>query len=118
MRGAGEGAGKPRREQPLIATVIGDPAGIGPEVCVKALAAGNHAARHLLIGSIDAVRFAAAASGISPPIYQVEKPDEVSGVVGEIAVLDHGSLAWGALDLGQAGADSARAGLESILLAD
>lgn len=118
MRGAGEGAGKPRREQPLIATVIGDPAGIGPEVCVKALAAGNHAARHLLIGSIDAVRFAAAASGISPPIYQVETPDEVSDAVGEIAVLDHGSLARGAWDIGQSGAASGRAVIEWIRLAE
>src|SRR3546814_16579286 len=96
MRGAGEGAGKPRREQPLIATVIGAPAGIGPEVCVKAPAAGHHAARHLLIGSIDAVRFAAAATGIRPPIPQAATPEDVDDAFGESAVLDPDTPARGA----------------------
>src|SRR3546814_18510413 len=53
-----------------------------------------------------------------PPIYQVETPDEVSGAVGEIAVLDHGSLARGAWDIGQSGAASGRAVIEWIRLAE
>src|SRR3546814_8210153 len=51
-------------------------------------------------------------------IYQVETPDEVSGAVGEIAVLDHGSLARGAWDIGQSGAASGRAVIEWIRLAE
>ncbi len=120
MIGAGEGAGKRRRDGMLIATVIGDPAGIGPEVCVKALAADSrrHPVRHLLIGSIDAVRVAAAASGITSPIYKVDSPDAVSGAAGEIAVLDPGTLARAAWDIGQPGAASGRAVMEWIRLAE
>ncbi len=42
---------------PIVATMIGDPAGIGPEVSVKALATGlpQRDSRVLLIGSVDAV---------------------------------------------------------------
>src|SRR3546814_18370220 len=45
-------------------------------------------------------------------------PDEWSGAVGEFAVLDHGSLARGAWDIGQSGAASGRAVIEWIRLAE
>ncbi len=120
MTGVADDAGRRPHDEVLIATVIGDPAGIGPEVCVKALAAGInlHSARHFLIGSIDAVRFAAKASGIEPHIYLVNSPAEVTGAVGDIAVLDPGSLPREAWTIGQPGADSGRAVMEWIGLAE
>ena len=46
--------------RPIVATVIGDPCGVGPEICVKALATGEpHAgSRPVLVGSVEAVRMA------------------------------------------------------------
>lgn len=74
MTGIAKGA-QPRSpvDLPVIATVIGDPGGIGPEVCVKALALKDtpFAARHILIGSVDALRIAAATSGLEVSFRQV-----------------------------------------------
>jgi 4-phospho-D-threonate 3-dehydrogenase / 4-phospho-D-erythronate 3-dehydrogenase len=46
---------------PIVGTVIGDPAGVGPEVCVKALATGQPqlVSRPLLVGDIGVLRRAA-----------------------------------------------------------
>ena len=51
---------------PIVATVIGDPCGVGPEVVLKALATGQPQAvsRPLLIGSLAALEKTRAACGI------------------------------------------------------
>ncbi len=125
MRGAEEGTKTvPQRLDPaylpLIATVIGDPAGIGPEVCVKALATEDalHGARHVLIGSADAVRLAAASSGLDSRIRQIDSPHEVGARHGEITIIDPGSLPKDAWSIGKPCAASGRAVVEWIRLAE
>lgn len=105
---------------PVVATVIGDPAGIGPEVCAKALALDRdpRSARHLLIGSIDAVRLAVAASGIACQAYPVRSPGDIDDAADGIAVLDPGNLPREAWSVGQAGAASGRAVIEWIEIAE
>ena len=51
---------------PIVATVIGDPCGVGPEVVLKALASGQPQAlsRPLLIGSLAALEKTRVACGI------------------------------------------------------
>ncbi|WP_195908601.1 PdxA family protein [Novosphingobium sp. Gsoil 351] len=107
-------------DQPLIATVIGDPAGVGPEVCVKALTLDGApcSSRHVLIGSVDAVRLAAAASGLEPRIRQVGSPREIGASLSEIAIFDPGSLPKTAWTIGKPGAASGRAVVEWVRLAE
>ncbi|GGC44262.1 4-hydroxythreonine-4-phosphate dehydrogenase [Novosphingobium marinum] len=108
------------REKPIIATVIGDPGGIGPEVCVKALADGalGRMAHHLLIGDLEAIRVAATASGLNVRLRQIARPDEAASSDGAIAVLDPGNLAPGIWQVGQPSAASGRAVLAWIRLAE
>lgn len=65
---------------PIIATMIGDPAGIGPEVAVKALASGEPQAvsRPVLIGNIDAIRNASRVSKIELDFELVTDLDDAA----------------------------------------
>jgi len=94
---------------PIIAAMIGDPGGVGPEVCVKALATGEleGLCRPLLIGDIGACRLAAAASGLDLDFVAVDDVDTLpdSG----IAVLDPGTLSAGDWRFGEPSAASGAA---------
>ena len=80
--------------KPVIAAVIGDPAGIGPEVCVKA--AADAALRDLclpvLIGDVELLRQAARFAGVSCPVLSVAQPDPERLLQGQISVLDPGGF--------------------------
>ena len=69
-----------------LAVTMGDPAGIGPEITLKALAATAPAARPLVIG--DAAWLAALATELAdiPPIHPVDAPVAPDGT-DRIAVL-------------------------------
>ncbi len=80
--------------KPIIATIIGDPAGVGPEVVVKALATGTPYAvsRPVLIGCTEAVEWAVGATNNS---FKVKKITDLAGVgedPGTIEVYDTGKL--------------------------
>ena len=57
---------------PRIAAMIGDPAGIGPEVCVKTLDSGelDGVCDPLLIGNVEAVQHAARVCGIKRDVVR------------------------------------------------
>lgn len=101
---------------PIVAASIGDPAGIGPEVCVKAIASGelNSLCHPLLIGDLDAVRTAVEISKLSMPVTKVESAAGAASVTNGIAVLDPGSLAPGAYAFGKSSVASGNAVLEWI----
>src|SRR5579871_5210980 len=63
--------------RPLIAITLGDPAGIGPEVAVKALADRSLRAvcRPLLIGDQAALRRTLALCGFDCPVDIIEAPE-------------------------------------------
>jgi 4-hydroxythreonine-4-phosphate dehydrogenase len=90
--------GDPR---PLLAITMGDPAGVGPEVTVKALADGELAAlcRPLVIGDARVLRKAAEAVGVS--LDNVEIMD--------LANVDPADWGWGKLTAG-----SGKAALEYV----
>ncbi len=106
--------------KPRIATVIGDPAGIGPEVCVKALATGAPQSRSIpiLIGNIDAIVDAARICRVDLPLRPVE-PARVAelGDTDRIAVIDPGNLRSDEYTVGEPSGPAARAGVEWIRLA-
>ncbi len=97
--------------QPIIGTVIGDPAGVGPEVCVKALASGDpyQYSRPLLIGNIEAVREAIAYCGLDLKAHTIGAVGEAAFKPGDIDVLDNGTLQRDQYVIGQPSAASGRA---------
>jgi 4-hydroxythreonine-4-phosphate dehydrogenase len=86
---------------PLLAVVIGDPSGVGPEVCVKALATGEvqRLAQVVLVGSRATIDEAARISGVSLPLRSVTSFGEARTGDG-VAVLDDGALARDAYTIG------------------
>ena len=80
---------------PLVATMIGDPCGIGPEVCVKALAEPKlyEQARPLLVGSQIAIKRAIAASNLNLKVSVIDSPAAGNYQHGVIDVIDPGDLA-------------------------
>jgi 4-phospho-D-threonate 3-dehydrogenase / 4-phospho-D-erythronate 3-dehydrogenase len=98
--------------KPLIATVIGDPSGIGPEVCVRSLATGalQTVGDYVLIGSIDALEDAAEIACADVTFRKISSAAEARGKNdGAIAVLDTGALARGDYTIGKPGANNGRA---------
>jgi len=77
------------RQLPRIAIATGDPAGIGPEISLKAaLDAGVRAmCVPLLVGDPDVIRRHAQAAGLAVPIRVVAQADEAAADNGAIVVL-------------------------------
>jgi 4-hydroxy-L-threonine phosphate dehydrogenase PdxA len=96
---------------PLIGVVIGDPAGVGPEICVKALAGGRPQARgrFVLIGNIDALERARAVSSLDVRFVTVASPAAARDVTGAIPVIDDGRLGPADYRTGEASAACGRA---------
>lgn len=76
--------------RPLLAVTMGDPAGIGPEVVVRALASrkARVAARLLVVGDARVLARAAAAAGRRSPLATVESPAEAARRAGRPCLLD------------------------------
>lgn len=103
---------------PVIAITLGDVAGIGPEVVVKALAAPEvwAACRPLVIG--DARALTEARLGIPvPPLRLVSQVEAATFDAGTLTLLDLGNLTPDAAPLGQVSAAAGRAAVEYVLKA-
>jgi len=103
---------------PLIAITLGDVAGIGPEVLVKALALPEVWAvcRPLVIG--DARALTEARLGVPiPPLRVVKQADEATFDFGTLTLLDLGNLDVNAAPLGQISTEAGRAAVEYVLKA-
>jgi 4-hydroxythreonine-4-phosphate dehydrogenase len=95
----------PDHPLPRIAIATGDPAGIGPEVSLKAALdpAVRAICRPLVVGDADALQKHAAAAGIAAPFHVVADVGEArwsDGVIELLAVPfgDGGTLAFGVTD--------------------
>jgi 4-hydroxythreonine-4-phosphate dehydrogenase len=101
-------------KRPIIAITIGDPAGIGPEVVVKALSnkALYNMCRPLVIGESTTLR--AAIELINKPlnIHAVDKVSDTSGKFGRIDILNMHNLDWAKVKVGQLSANCGRAAWE------
>jgi 4-hydroxythreonine-4-phosphate dehydrogenase len=73
---------------PRLAITLGDPAGIGPEIVVKALAATRHLAyQPLLVGSRQAAERAAEAAGLDLRLVEADAPlNDTAGATLRIAI--------------------------------
>jgi 4-hydroxythreonine-4-phosphate dehydrogenase len=104
-------------DKPLIAAMIGDPAGIGPEVCVKAMASGELDALcdTLLIGETAAVQRAVQLCGVAREVRRVASPEAARGLP-FICVLDPGDVTSADYTVGKPSAAAGRAVVNWIAL--
>ncbi|HET7034835.1 MAG TPA: 4-hydroxythreonine-4-phosphate dehydrogenase PdxA, partial [Thermomicrobiaceae bacterium] len=106
--------------RPLLAITMGDPAGIGPEIVLKAL---RHrevfaAARPLVIGDRRILR--RAAEWVGQPEVEIEavrSPEEARFAPGVVAVLDLDNAVPGECPPGEVSAAAGRAAVEYVLAA-
>jgi len=103
-------------QRPLVAITIGDPAGIGPEIVVKALANADiySQVRPLVIGDLGVLKQAASWSGLHPSFSLVEKPGQATFAPGQISLIDVGAIAVTQLRVGQVQAAAGRAAFEYL----
>jgi 4-hydroxythreonine-4-phosphate dehydrogenase len=95
---------------------MGDPAGIGPEITVKALAQGvvRRAARVIVIGDARGMAAAARPAGVMLDVRRVAMVGEASGAPDVIEVLDLANADPGAFAVGRVSAVCGRAAYEYI----
>jgi 4-hydroxythreonine-4-phosphate dehydrogenase len=103
---------------PLIAITLGDVAGIGPEVVVKALALPEvwDVCRPLVIG--DARALTEARLGVPiPRLRVITQPEDATFDAGTLTLLDLGNLDPADAPLGQISTEAGRAAVEYVLKA-
>lgn len=89
--------------RPVIATTMGDGAGVGPEVTVAALLDPSvlNRSRPIAIGDAARLRQAADVLGVTADVVAIERVDDAVFVPGRINVIDLGllpeDLPWGRL---------------------
>jgi 4-phospho-D-threonate 3-dehydrogenase / 4-phospho-D-erythronate 3-dehydrogenase len=102
--------------RPVIAITIGDAAGIGPEVVVKALLSAGvyRLCRPLVIGAAPAVEATLRLIKEAPAVRKVSGAREAQGDHGTIDLLDMNDLTDGDIVYGKISAACGRASMEFI----
>ena len=103
--------------KPIIGVTMGDPAGIGPEICVKALISPEVqiAANSLVIGDRKCLQHALKTAKISDvKINPIKKVTEAKYLRGTIDVLDLDNVEISHLKIGQISKAAGRAGFEYV----
>jgi 4-hydroxythreonine-4-phosphate dehydrogenase len=100
--------------KPVIAVTIGDPAGIGAEIALKALAETGvrDACRPFLIGDARIVAFYAERCGINAALNRISGPAEAAFAPGSVDILHLETVDPEGFTPGEARADCGRAILE------
>jgi 4-hydroxythreonine-4-phosphate dehydrogenase len=99
-----------------VAITMGDPAGIGPEVVVKALSSSRLACggRPFVIGDARVISRAAESVGIARPVRHIEEPEEADPSAGALDVLDLHNADPEAFRVGEVSAIAGRASMEAV----
>jgi 4-hydroxythreonine-4-phosphate dehydrogenase len=105
--------------RPLIAVTMGDPAGIGPEIILKALADNEvvDACRALVIGDRRVLEQARDFAGFEGNIRVVGRPEEGAYTPSAVDVLDLHNVDLASLQVGAMGAMCGRAAFEYLVKA-
>jgi 4-hydroxythreonine-4-phosphate dehydrogenase len=105
--------------RPLLAITMGDPAGIGPEVVLKALAEPSTTAvcRPVVIGSAAVLARARAWAGVDLAIRAIAEPEQAEGRYGTVDVVDLANVDADRLVLGQLSAEAGAAAMAYVLRA-
>jgi 4-hydroxythreonine-4-phosphate dehydrogenase len=102
--------------RPLIGISMGDPGGIGPEICAKALVSSSIYAlcRPLVIGDARILRDAVRFCGLDLQVGVCDRPSEGSYSQGAIDILDLQNLSLSELKLGAVTAAQGKASFEYV----
>jgi 4-phospho-D-threonate 3-dehydrogenase / 4-phospho-D-erythronate 3-dehydrogenase len=103
-------------ERPLLGITMGDPGGIGPEICAKALAdPGIYAlCRPLIIGDAAIMSDAVTFSHLDLAIHPCEQPADGRYVFGTVDVLDLKNMPLDRLRHKQVTAEQGKASFECV----
>lgn len=98
-------------DKPIIAIATGDPAGIGPEISLKAALdpAVGEACRPILVSDVDVLRQHAEACGIRADLYPLGRVEDSGAAGDKLAVLE--CPQGEAIPLGQTSAAAGRASI-------
>ena len=104
-------------DRPFVAITMGDPAGIGPEVTVKALreASVYGKCRPFVVGNAAAIQAASDLAGAGMATRVVQSVDDVRGDAGSVDVLDIENLDYGSIETGRVSEAAGRAAIEWVL---
>lgn len=102
--------------KPILAITMGDPAGIGPEIAVKALASESihKLCRPLLVGDADVIEQAATLLGRSLRLNRITRPSEGKFHAGIIDIIDLDNADIRSLNLGRVSKVAGQAAFESL----
>lgn len=104
-------------KRPILAISMGDPAGIGPEITVKAL--GNkeiyQTCKPLVVGDAGVIRDAIRFTDSDLQIRCVEDPAQAQFAFGTIDVVDLKNVDMSKLEYGKVSAMAGNAGFEAIV---
>ncbi|CAM3625690.1 4-hydroxythreonine-4-phosphate dehydrogenase PdxA [Occultella aeris] len=80
--------------RPVIAVTMGDPAGVGPEICAAALTSPDvlDLCRPVLVGDLPRMARAAALMGVPATMHEVEHPAHAAPGTTRIEVVQVGTL--------------------------
>jgi len=103
-------------ERPLIGISAGDPAGVGPEIAVKALSGASlyETCRPLVIADLRVMIEAVRIAGVSVRISRLSSPEEGLYRPGTIDVLDLDNVDMDSLRYGEVSAMAGKASFEYV----
>ena len=88
--------------RPVVAITLGDPASVGPEVVVKALATGDlhEACIPVVVGDSRFVRRAIGTTGAALDVVPIDRPAEATGAPGGVEVVEVPAYGFDGLEWG------------------
>jgi len=105
--------------KPIIAITMGDPAGVGPEVTVKALAEEktHRLWRPLVVGDAGVLARASHRLGTPLVVRPIAQVSDACFERGTLDVFDLANVEWAALEVGKVSAAGGRAAVEYVVKA-
>ncbi len=105
--------------RPVVAVTLGDPASVGPEVVVKALASGglHGVCVPVVVGDARFVRRAIETTGVALDVVPVGRPADATGVPGRVEVVEVPAYGFDGIEWGKVQAPAGRAAFEAIRVA-
>ena len=105
-----------REERPIIGVTMGDPAGIGPEISLKALMNPRiyELCRPIIIGDYKLLEDLGAKLSFKATLRRISSPEEASGRPGTIDIIDLNNVDQSTFRFGVASAEGGRASAEYI----
>lgn len=103
-------------KKPVISVTMGDPAGVGPEIAVKALLKPEmrEVCRPVLIGDSGILRNTSRRLGLDVSFKTLGSPKEASGKQGVIEILDLKNVDLKSFKIGEASVEGGRAAIQYI----